>query len=833
MPRRIQTEPLEAAAIAQAWRGGLTGAEARRRRQQQGPNALPEPPPTPAWRLLARQFASPLVGILLVALAIDLAVWLSQAHGVPLEAFAIGAILSVNAVLGYWQERKAERALAELRALAAPRAWVMRDGALLQVPATDLVADDVVRVEAGDRIPADMRVTSGDGLLLDEAVLTGESIPVDKSTDDELLSGTMLVRGKAWATVVRTGSSSAMGRIAGLLGAIRPEPTPLERRIARVGRGIALAVVALAAAIAVTGVLFEGLSQAPRLLLIAVALAVAAVPEGLPAALTFVLALGVQRMARRRAVVRRLAAVESLGSVSVIVSDKTGTITENQLEVRRLVADDENEALRAMVLANEAEVATGAGDPMDLALLRYADQRGLDVEAVHRTTHRHDSRPFDSRWGFTRTTVAGQDGAHRSYFKGAPEVLIDRSTLSDEARRRWLGDLARHASEGLRALGLASGSGAGERDLQWLGLVLLWDPPRPEVAEAVAQTRAAGLRVVMATGDHPATAQAVARAVGLDTDPLVLGEAIEALDDAALRDVARNTAVFARVTPEHKLRIVQALQEAGEVVAVTGDGVNDAPALKRSDIGVAMGRRGAAVSREVADLVLLDDHFATIVAAIEEGRSLFRNIRSFLRFLFSTNLSEVIVVAGGFVAALALDLRETNGALLLPLTAGQLLWINLVTDGAPALALALDRNPHVMRGRPRPRDEALLDRRSLHFIAGAGGIKAMIGVAILLALPTLGESTEAVRTALFVFLASGQVLLAYPSRRTGARPEHNAALHLAVVFGFVLQPALVLVPGLRPLLDLEPLSVTAWSMVLLAIGLSWSAAALIGRRVWP
>jgi Ca2+-transporting ATPase len=777
------------------------------------------------------QFASPLVLILLGALALDITLWLpSPGNDLPVEALAIAAILALNATLGYWQERKAERALRALTALSAPRVWVLRDGTLSQCPALELVPGDLIRVEAGDRVAADGVLLEARDCQADESVLTGESLPLAKSAGDELLAGTMLVRGQGWAEIVRTGGASAMGKIAAMLAEVRREPTPLEQRMAVFGRRVAIAVVLLALVIAAAGIAVEGPGRLLPVLLFAVALAVAAVPEGLPAVLTFALALGVERMARRRAVVRRLDAVESLGAVTVIATDKTGTITENRMEVRDLLTADSDRAIRAMIHVNDAEPGTGAGDPLELALLQYARLRDQDPHTVRAAAPRISDRAFDSAWRFMRVTVT-EAGKPVSYLKGAPEELLARCRLSLEDQASWLARSAEGGSHGLRPIGLAWGDGEREDDLQWLGLVMLWDPPRPEVAEAVRQAVGAGVRVVMVTGDHPATAQAIARAVGLPDAPVVTGAELDRLSPEDLARASRTTAVFARVTAEHKLRIVEALKTAGEVVAVTGDGVNDAPALKRADVGIAMGRRGSEVAREVADLVLLDDNFATIIAAIEEGRSIFANIRKVLRFLFSTNLSEVLLVAAGFVAALALDLREAGGGLLLPLIAVQLLWINLVTDGAPALALALDRNPGVLRQPPRSTVAALLDRASLRFIIFSASVKAAIAGLLLVLLPLAGGPPELIRTAVFVFMASGQVVFAYPSRRIRGGVPPNFVLHVAVLVGVLLQPALVLMPWSRTLLGLVPLTSAAWLAVGLGMVTSWLAAELTARAL--
>ncbi|AAS81122.1 cation-translocating P-type ATPase [Thermus thermophilus] len=797
---------------------GLTSEEAKKRLREYGPNALPERPAEPFSRKLLRQFQSPLVYILLLALLVDLLLWLYEgARGVPLESLVILAILLLNALLGAFQEKRSEEALKRLKALAEPSVWVLRDGRFQRLSARGLVPGDVVRLEAGDRVPADGVLLEGSGLLVDESVLTGESVPVEKGVGEEVFAGTLLVRGRALLEVTRTGAQSAMGRIAHLLAEMEEEKTPLERRLHAFGHRVARLVLLLALGLLLLGFLVEGVSA--KVVLFAVALAVAAVPEGLPAVLTLALALGVERMARRKAVVRRLSAVEALGSVTVIATDKTGTLTENRMEVQELLSPDPEKALLAMVLCNDADLATGAGDPLELGLLRYAS-RFLDVERVRREHPRLSERPFDSAWKFMRvTTPLG------SFLKGAPEALIPRLALPQEEQARLFEEAGAHAAKGFRVLALAFGEGEREEGLRFLGFVLLLDPPRPEVPEAVARVLKAGVRVVMVTGDHPATARAIARRVGMPAEVVATGEDLETLSDEELLKVD----VFARVRPEQKLRIVEALQKAGEVVAMTGDGVNDAPALKRADVGVAMGQRGSDVSREVADLVLLDDNFATIVAAIEEGRSIYENIQKFLRFLFSTNLSEVLVVALGMVLAALLGLRDEAGHLLLPLTAVQILWINLVTDGLPALALSLDRNPGVLDRPPRPKESPLLDGPSLRFVLLTGALKAGLALGLLGFLPG-AVGLEAAQSATFHFMAIGQLFFAYAARHTDLRPLPNPYLHGAVGLSALAQVALGV--GLPGALEAVPLPLGVWLLVFGMALLAFALAEAVDRAVW-
>ena len=704
---------------------------------------------------------------------------------------------------------------------------MLRDGHLVRVPASDIVPGDHVRLEAGDRVPADGVLAESRGVMLDEAILTGESVPLDKGAGEEAFSGTLLVRGATWLEITRTGASSAMGKLATMLESVRTVPTPLERRVDQFGRQIAKWILVLVVVLAGSGVMAEGLDSAADMVILAVALAVAAVPEGLPAVLSVALALGVERMARRKAVVRRLAAVESLGSVTVILTDKTGTITANLMEVRSLDVVDAGRALRVIALASDADDVTGVGDPVDLGLVRYARAQGTDPLAVRRDHPVVSARPFDSEWRFTRVTVS--DALRRvSAVKGAPEVVIERSSLAPAERQSWAEKAQAYAADGFRVIGLAEGEGDAEEGLVFLGLALLWDPPRPEVPEAIRTAHAAGIRVVMVTGDHPATALAVAQQVGIMGPRVLTGVDLDDFDEAALSAALKETNVFARVRPDQKLRLVEALQARGEIVAMTGDGVNDAAALKRADVGVAMGLRGSDVSREVADLVLLDDHFATIVAAVEEGRGIYRNIQKFLRFLLSTNLSEVVLVAGGTFIALALGLRSDAGDLLVPLLAAQILWINLITDGLPALALAFDRSPGVMREPPRAPSAPLLDGPSMRFVITVGVVKACMGLGVLALIPAAGYSPDVARAVTFHFMAVGQLFLTYASRLTSEPAPNNWALHAAVVSGVIIQVLVALVPVTSALLGGVAIPAHLWGVVFGTAVLAWVMARWAG-----
>jgi P-type Ca2+ transporter type 2C len=811
---------------------GLARVEAAARLQRYGPNSLTAKPPVSLWLRFLRQFRSPLIYVLLAAWAVDTIIWISEgSKGTPVESVAITIILLLNAGLGVYQESKSEASLAALREMSAPLVWVLRDGRLWHVPGRELVPGDVVRIEAGDRVPADGNLIEGEGTMVDESVLTGESLPVEKTLADEVFSGTLLVRGTSYLEVTRTGEQSTMGRLAVMIGGIHADATPLERRLDEFGGQIARVVLALVVLMALGGVLVNGIGRLSHVFLFSVALAVAAIPEGLPAALTLTLALGVERMAKRKAVVRRLSAVESLGSVTVIATDKTGTLTENRMFVKDLDSPDPARALHAMALANDAEEGAAVGDPLELALLDYVHQRGIELSRLRSDYPRHTNRPFDSSSRFMRVTVIEGDGS-RSYVKGAPEVILRRSLLSAEERSMWEEKAGAYAREGYRLLALGHRAGEGEQEILFLGLVLLWDPPRAEVRDAIQRAHAAGIRVVMITGDHPATAMAVAHEVGISGGRVLTGIEIEAMAPEALREAVRETNIFARVVPEDKLRLVEALKQNGEIVAMTGDGVNDAPALKRADVGVAMGKRGSDVAREVADLVLMDDNFATIIAAIEEGRNIYENIQKFIRFLFSSNLAEISIVLFGAFGSVLIGLHDETGAIMLPLTAVQLLWVNIITDGAPALALGLDRDPAVMREAPRDPQSSLLDQASLRFIVVAGCTLAAVGGVLLLAMPQLGFTATQTRTAIFLHITIGQLSYVYPARRnfaSGGPPRFNGALHLAVALGIGLQFLIVFVPGLRLLTGGEPPTPALIMLVTISVLLAWAVAEAYAR----
>ncbi len=790
-----------------------------------GENSLPEAKSESVLHKLFEQFNNPLIYILLFALVIDIGIWFYEgAHSLPIEALAILIILVANAGMGLWQDLKSEAALSQLKQLTAPKSWVYRGGELQHIDSSQLVPGDVVRIEAGERIPADGIASQTIGFMVDESVLTGESAPVDVAERQRVYSGTLAVRGFSILEVTDTGRHSNMGKLAMLLQGVKEEKTPLEKRLDVIGRKIAIVVIAIATVLLISGLSLVGMEHFGKIFLFAVALAVAAVPESLPAVITLALALGVERMAHRKAVVRKMSAVEALGSITVIATDKTGTLTENKMNVQELDCDDLQEAYKAMVLVNDADLNTGAGDPLELGILRYVreqDERLIDnIKRHHKTIA---SRPFDADWKFMRVTVTNKQGTTTSYLKGAPEVILSHCTLTGQQKNRWEQRINDHAGKGYRALAIAKADGEADDNLEWIGLILLLDPPRSEVADSIRQALDAGIRILMVTGDHPATANEVGRQIGILSEKAVTGDELSALSDEAFIETIRTHNIYARVTPEHKLRIVETLQELNEVVAVTGDGVNDAPALKASDVGVAMGQRGSDVSREVADLVLLDDNFSTIVTAIEEGRSIYENIQKVLRSLFSSNFAEVFLISiGGLIAFQA---AASGHAFILPLTAAQILWINLLTDSIPALALTTDKNPGVLSFKPRCVSAPLLDKNSLYFIVFVGIVGSVIALGILLLLPIMGIDAAITQTTVFCYLTITQLSFVNPARKSNLMPLRNRLILAALAISISIQVMAITLPGLKNLLQTVTPDISIVLFITVAVMTSWLLAA--------
>jgi len=806
-PSHWYHDPVDAVAagLDTSLQRGLTDSEARSRLEQHGRNQLAAEKPVPAWRRFLAQFQDMLVILLLVATAISAGLWAyERSAALPYEAIAIFAVVLLNATMGYVQESRAEAAVAALHAMSAADATVIRSGQRRTVPATDLVPGDIVFLEEGDTIPADGRLVESVALQTAEAPLTGESLPVTKDTEpitedvplgdrhNMVFSGTTVTYGHGTAVVTASGMRTEMGRIAGLLKGTHDEATPLQRALDRTGKILGLVVVVIALVMIATIIFVgdvRGLAAMLDVLILGVALAVAAVPEGLPAIVTTVLAIGVQRMARRHAIIRHLAAVETLGSASVIASDKTGTLTKNEMtvrvvvtasgrvtfegsgyepkgEIRRegggpidaLLRAELERALAAADRANNAVVQerdgrwTVQGDPTEGALLVAARKAGLRSEALDERLPRVAEVPFSSERKLMSTIHRDAGAQERGivFTKGAPDVLLtrcsfesvgeDRRPLTPTRRAEILQANEDLAGQALRTLGVAglwlpadvfeqyaaNPDQRVEQDLVFAGLIGMIDPPRNEAKDAVARAKGAGIRPLMITGDHPRTAAVIARELGITEDGRVItGGELEKLPEEELTRTVAEVSVYARVNPEHKLRIVDALRRRGAVVAMTGDGVNDAPALKKADIGIAMGLTGTDVSKEAADMVLADDNFASIVAAVEEGRAIFSNIRKFLRYLLSSNIGEVLTMFFGVLLAERIGLFAEGGAVVLPLLASQILWINLVTDGLPALALGVDpADEALMHQPPRPADEGVITPQMWRGIAFVGVIMA-------------------------------------------------------------------------------------------------------------
>jgi Ca2+-transporting ATPase len=866
---------------------GLTTVEAQVRLARYGPNKLPEPAAVSPWRLFLAQFKSVMTVLLLAATLIAFLL------GDELEGIAILVVLLLNALLGFVNEYRAERSVQALKALVVPLAEVVRDGAAHEIPAAELVPGDIIAFEAGDRVPADARLIEARSLRLDESALTGESVATDKDSEAVLeddvplaerqtmvYTGTAIVQGRGQAIVTATAATTEIGKISTLMAGTEQEQTPLQERLDRLGRYLALAALVIAAVMVVVG-LWRG-QEFLSMLETSLALAIAAVPEGLPAVLTIALALGMRRMAQRRAIVRRLAAVETLGSTNVICTDKTGTLTQNQMTVRELhlggrvvqvtgagyeptgkfYVDGQSVslqpdphfrlALQAGVLCNTASLERTdgrwevVGDPTEGALLVMAAKSGLDFEAERDVYPKVGEIPFDARERRMVTIHRADPGLDGNRLipddpfvvlvKGAPEAVLPNCTRQQQGnsvtaltRTDWEQlwqvneDMAGRA---LRVLALAyKGVQTQTEDpfceLVFLGLVGMIDPPRPEAKEAVQRCQEAGIRVVMITGDQKTTAQAIAQELGIlvartleskEPEKLVTdGLSLDAMDEAVLQEQISETAVYARVSPEHKLRIVRAFQSRDQVVAMTGDGVNDAPALKAADIGVAMGRMGTDVAREAADMVLADDNFATIVSAVEQGRVVFANVRKFVHFLFSCNLSEILTM---FVAAVV--------GLPLPLLPLQILWLNLVTDVFPALALAGEPAEAGMMQRPPP--ETRRQRPPATFVRSIAIEGALLAGATLLAFTwALGQSTDISRATTVAFLTLGlaQLFHVINSRfETGSAlgPQlfTNRAVLGAIGLTVALQMAAVYLPIAQLVLKTVPPSLSEWGIVLIA-----------------
>jgi magnesium-transporting ATPase (P-type) len=887
-----------AAALGADPQRGLSAAQAAQRLSAEGPNALRHAPPVPAWRRLLAQFQDPLVYLLLVAILISIgAWWLEGMEGWPLDAVVIAAILLANGLLGYLQEARAQDAVAALARMTAVTSSVVRDGQLLRVPSEELVRGDLLVLAEGDAVGADARLFEAAALRVNEASLTGESEAVLKATAalpapapigdrlDMVFKGTAVAQGSGRALVTATGMDTEMGAIAGMLEATVEESTPLQKEVRRIGRMLGIAVIAISAVVVGSIALTTELRTPGEwvdVLLLGVSLAVAAVPEGLPAILSVVLAIGVQRMAARNAIVKKLSSVETLGSASVIASDKTGTLTRSEMTIERIATasgesrvsgigyaplgsvEHRGEELRGPLRAEQTAVLSGGcvagnaelreqadgrweiqGDPTEAAFLVAERKLGAEERRKARF-ERIREIPFSSERKMMSAIALDREHGDAPVLisKGAPDVLLERCTrarigdgivaLDEPMRQRILADVERMTGDALRTLSVAyrplepgedpQAEHDLERDLVFVGTVGMIDPPRTEAAPAIAEARKAGIRVIMITGDHPGTAARIAADLGIVEPgaPVLTGSSIAELDDTAFAEAVRSTSVYARVAPEHKLRIVDALQADGNVVAMTGDGVNDAPALKAADIGVAMGITGTEVSKEAARMILADDNFATIVHAVREGRGILDNIRKFLRYLLSSNMGEVLTVFLGVVLAGVIGLAGPGGAVAAPLLATQILWVNLITDSGPALAMGVDPSvDDVMARKPRRLDERVIDARMWLGVLEVGAVMAAVTLLTIdLYLPggllEGSESLDNARTAGFTVLVLAQLFNCLNARSENAsafrNPFANRWLWAAIALSAALQVAVVNLDFLNAAFGTVPLSLSQWGV---------------------
>ena len=862
----------------QTSQGGLTAEEAARRLAEYGPNELEARAATSAWSILFAQFQNVLLIILLIATG------LSAALGHELEAVVIAIIVLFAVVLGFVQEYRAERAMEALREMAAPSASVVRDGQEQEVAARDLVPGDLVLLEAGDKVPADGRLIEVHNLKIEEAALTGESVPSEK-TDQPLegedlpvgdrvnmaYAGTAVTYGRARAMVVGTGMQTEFGKIAAMLHTVESSRTPLQENLDKLGGTLARVALVIVAIIVALG-LFRAEKWDARtiveLLVFGIALAVAVVPEALPAVVTISLAIGVQRMVKRNALIRRLPAVETLGSTSVICSDKTGTLTKDEMTVRQIFAGGQlydvtgagyeprgefvmdgkaaelspvaKELLRAAALCSDAHITHAEaedrwhahGDPTEAALVAAAAKAGLQKEALDREFPRQGEKPFSSETK-RMTTLHQGDGQTVAYSKGAAESILGAATqavdgegvaaLEDDQRKRYIDAERQMAERALRVLAVAKKESASledaERGMTLLGLLGMIDPPRAEAVAAIKKCEEAGIKVVMITGDHPLTARAIAGELGLlKAGRVVTGKELDRMSDDALTKDVEQIDVYARVSPAHKLRVVTAVQAHGHVVAMTGDGVNDAPALKKADIGIAMGITGTDVSKEAAAMILTDDNFASIVAAVEEGRGIVGNIKKYLMFLLSANIGEI-----GLMTATSLV------GLPLPLSAVQILYVNLATDGLPALALSVDPpEDDLMRRPPRNSRTGIFTPRTVRLMLLGGLWSTLVNLSLFWAALHYYQNDGAGRTAeqaqsramavTFVSLVLIEFFKAYSFRSDHLsvlrRPFANRWLNMAIVWELMLLGLIVYVPLLQTAFGMQALALWEWAVII-------------------
>ncbi|MDF2522380.1 MAG: calcium-translocating P-type ATPase, SERCA-type [Clostridiales bacterium] len=874
---------------------GLSRKEAQHKLQEHGPNTIFGKKKISAWKIILEQFSDLMILILLASTAI------SAIMGDITEAITIITIVILNAVLGFIQEYKTEQTMEALKGLAAPTARVIREGNLESIPAEQIVPGDLIVIEAGDRIPADAMLFDMSGLQVDEALLTGESVPVEKALDaggkkgahtigkkNCVYMGTIVTNGRAKAMVYATGMNTEMGKIADMLQNIEAEDTPLQKRLEHLGQLLVFGCLIICAIVAAAGFLRgEPLFD---MLLSGISLAVAAIPEGLPAIVTIALAIGVQRMLRKNALIRKLPAVETLGCASVICSDKTGTLTENRMTVRKVYAGDslfdvkgtgynkegifyingkeidpaKNTALKltleigglcnnAIITRNSGKVGMAfkkfksmvlkkqndkdfmesrwevIGDPTEAALLIAAEKGGLTGEILNNTYFRIDEVPFDSDRKCMSVICDNHKGETLVFTKGAPDIIIEKCskiysqrgllTLNPSDRTKILKQNDEMASEALRVIGVAYRKLESriykrkevENDLIFVGLFGMIDPPRREAVEAVQKCRLAGIKPVMITGDHKITATAIAKELNIfqSGDKVLTGEDLEKMSERELDRVVEDTSVYARVSPRHKLAIVKSLKRQGHIVAMTGDGVNDAPAVKEADIGISMGITGTDVTKEASAMILMDDNFATIVSAVEEGRVIYNNIRKFIRYMLSCNIGEVLTMFLGTLAGLPIP--------LLPI---QILWVNLVTDGLPAIALGFDpAEKDIMMRPPRRAKENIFSNGLLNIILFRGVLIGLSTLAVFVSVMYFTLDEETARTSAFATLVIAQLIHVFECKSERKNIFeipifNNVALVLSVICSLIMILGVIYIPIFQRVFKTVPLSINEWSLIM-------------------
>ena len=787
----------------------LNSSQAAEKLHEFGFNELPPKPPASIFKLLFEQFKSPLTYLLIAASVFSFAI------GDPLDGVLIIVILVLNSILGFYQEYKASRELEALKKMEVTTSRVIRDGKQIEIPSRELVPGDIIVLESGDKIPADSILIEAFDLAVNESSLTGESLPVIKTHEEtksdnsaalnKLFFGTSVVSGRAKAQIVYTGKNTRFGKLALTLSELEDEKTPLEKSLGKLAQTIAI-LAFITSTLLFTLRLVQEIS--PKIALLeSIALLVAAVPEGLPTAITFILVIGVRRMYHKKTLVRKLSAIETLGSTTVICTDKTGTLTQNKLSVQEVSTHNQELLIKSAVICNSAQLVMKEdhgttdilGDETEGALLIWSQQEKAQIDEIRSNAKIVEELPFDSKTRMM-AVLAKEKSSHTLYIKGAPETILPLTTISDSEKKKIESIYESYAKQGLRVLAFATKSHIKTEDkiekelknTQFLGLIAIADTIRPEAVVAVSKAQKASIKVVMITGDNELTAKAIGEMVGIlkPDDEIMLGSQLEELTDEELDQRIKQIAVFARCIPEHKLRIVKSYQRLGEVVAVTGDGVNDALALKQSQIGVAMGKIGTDVAKEASDLVIQDDNFATLVDAIEEGRLIYNNILKTVKFLMAGNLSEVLVIF-------------LSGLLGFPplLQPAQILWINFVTDGLPALTLAFDKSStSLMNSGPRSRTDAIVGRKNMTAIALSGVAIALINLGIFIVsriyFPGLAQ------TIVFCTIVVTQIIFVMILRKDQPLMSNKYFIY-SVIFVLALQALIVFIPGLRELFHLE------------------------------